>query len=93
VETLTNRLEQEAEEIFAAIDAQGGTVEAIEKGWFQREIHKASYRYQQEIEKKQRIIVGGTTSSKPTSRRHPHPLHRPAGREGPGRSLKKLRSA
>ena len=58
VESLTNRLEQEAEEIFAAIDAQGGTVEAIEKGWFQREIHKASYRYQQEVERKQRIIVG-----------------------------------
>jgi methylmalonyl-CoA mutase N-terminal domain/subunit len=58
VETLTNRIEQEAEEIFSAIDAQGGTVEAIEKGWFQREIHKASYRYQQEIERKQRIIVG-----------------------------------
>ena len=58
VETLTNRLEQEAEEIFQAIDDQGGTVEAIEKGWFQREIHKASYRYQQEVEKKQRIIVG-----------------------------------
>jgi methylmalonyl-CoA mutase N-terminal domain/subunit len=58
VETLTNRLELEAEEIFAAVDAQGGTVDAIEKGWFQREIHKASYRYQQEIERKQRIIVG-----------------------------------
>ncbi|MEP7028540.1 MAG: methylmalonyl-CoA mutase family protein, partial [Candidatus Eisenbacteria bacterium] len=58
VESLTNRLEQQAEEIFAAVDAQGGTVEAIEKGWFQREIHKASYRYQQEIERKQRIIVG-----------------------------------
>jgi methylmalonyl-CoA mutase N-terminal domain/subunit len=58
VEALTNRLEQEAEEIFAAIDAQGGVVAGIEKGWFQREIHKASYRYQQEIERKQRIIVG-----------------------------------
>ena len=58
VETLTSRLEQQAEEIFAAIDAQGGTVDAIEKGWYQREIHKASYRYQQEIERKQRIIVG-----------------------------------
>jgi len=58
VETLTNRLELEAEEIFAAVDAQGGTVDAIEKGWFQREIHKASYRYQLEIERKQRIIVG-----------------------------------
>ncbi len=58
VESLTNRIEQQAEEIFALIDAQGGTVAAIEKGWFQREIHHASYRYQQEIERKQRIIVG-----------------------------------
>jgi methylmalonyl-CoA mutase, N-terminal domain len=58
VETLTNRLEQEAEALFAEIDAQGGTIEAIEKGWFQREIHQASYRYQQEVERKERIIVG-----------------------------------
>jgi methylmalonyl-CoA mutase N-terminal domain/subunit len=58
VESLTNRLEQEAEAIFAEIDAQGGTIEAIEKGWFQREIHQASYRYQQEVERKERIIVG-----------------------------------
>jgi methylmalonyl-CoA mutase N-terminal domain/subunit len=58
VESLTNRLEQEAEEIFREIDAQGGTIEAIEKGWFQREIHQASYRYQQEVERKERIIVG-----------------------------------
>jgi methylmalonyl-CoA mutase N-terminal domain/subunit len=58
VESLTNRLEAEAEAIFKEIDAQGGTVAAIEKGWFQREIHKASYRYQQEVEKKERIIVG-----------------------------------
>ncbi len=58
VESLTNRIEQQAEEIFREIDAQGGTIEAIEKGWFQREIHQASYRYQQEIERKERIIVG-----------------------------------
>jgi methylmalonyl-CoA mutase N-terminal domain/subunit len=58
VESLTNRLEQEAEAIFREIDAQGGTIEAIEKGWFQREIHQASYRYQQEVERKERIIVG-----------------------------------
>jgi methylmalonyl-CoA mutase N-terminal domain/subunit len=58
VEALTNRIEQEAEELFAAIDREGGTIAAIEKGWYQREIHRASYRYQQEIEKKERIIVG-----------------------------------
>jgi methylmalonyl-CoA mutase N-terminal domain/subunit len=58
VEALTNRIEQQAEEIFREIDAQGGTIEAIEKGWYQREIHHASYRYQLEIERKERIIVG-----------------------------------
>ncbi len=58
VEALTNRIEQQAEAIFAEIDAQGGTIEAIEKGWFQREIHQASYRYQLEVERKERIIVG-----------------------------------
>jgi methylmalonyl-CoA mutase N-terminal domain/subunit len=58
VEALTNRIEQEAEELFAAVDREGGTVAAIEKGWFQREIHRASYRYQQEVERKERIIVG-----------------------------------
>jgi methylmalonyl-CoA mutase N-terminal domain/subunit len=58
VESLTNRIEQQAEEIFREVDAQGGTIEAIEKGWFQREIHQASYRYQQEVERKERIIVG-----------------------------------
>jgi methylmalonyl-CoA mutase N-terminal domain/subunit len=58
VEALTNRIEQEAEELFLAIDREGGTVAAIEKGWFQREIHRASYRYQLEVERKERIIVG-----------------------------------
>jgi methylmalonyl-CoA mutase N-terminal domain/subunit len=58
VEALTNRIEAQAEEVFREIDGQGGTIEAIEKGWFQREIHQASYRYQLEVERKERIIVG-----------------------------------
>jgi methylmalonyl-CoA mutase N-terminal domain/subunit len=58
VEELTDRLEREAEAYFAEIDAQGGVVAGIEKGYFQREIHRASYRYQQELEEKKRIIVG-----------------------------------
>ncbi len=58
VEALTDRLEREAEAYFAEIDAQGGVVAGIEKGYFQREIHRASYRYQQEVEEKKRIIVG-----------------------------------
>src|SRR5439155_102232 len=58
LESLTNRLEQEAEDYFKRIDAMGGVVAGIEQGFFQREIGRAAYQYQREMEKKQRIIVG-----------------------------------
>jgi methylmalonyl-CoA mutase N-terminal domain/subunit len=58
VESLTNRLEEEAENYFRQIDALGGVVPGIEQGYFQREIGRAAYQYQQEMEKKQRVIVG-----------------------------------
>ncbi len=58
LESLTNRLEQEAEDYFRRIDAMGGVVAGIEQGFFQREIGRAAYQYQQEMERKQRIIVG-----------------------------------
>ena len=58
VEDLTNRMERGAEEYFEKIEAMGGMIAAIEKGFPQREIAKAAYKYQQEIDKKERIIVG-----------------------------------
>jgi methylmalonyl-CoA mutase N-terminal domain/subunit len=58
VEALTNRLEKEAYDYFEKIKAIGGVVAGIEKGWFQGEIARASRRYQDELEKKERIIVG-----------------------------------
>jgi methylmalonyl-CoA mutase, N-terminal domain len=58
VEALTDRLEQEAEEYFSRIEALGGVVAAIEAGFFQKEISDAAYRYQTEIEEKEKIIVG-----------------------------------
>ncbi len=58
VEALTNRLEAEANEYFRKIDELGGVIPAIEMGFFQKEIANAAYRYQKEIEEKQRIIVG-----------------------------------
>jgi methylmalonyl-CoA mutase N-terminal domain/subunit len=58
LETLTNTLEEQAEEYFRQIRAMGGVVAGIERGFFQREIGRAAYQYQQEIERKQRIIVG-----------------------------------
>ena len=58
VEDLTNRMEAEANAIFARIDELGGVVPALEQGWFQREIGKAAYRYQRELETGRQVIVG-----------------------------------
>jgi methylmalonyl-CoA mutase, N-terminal domain len=58
VEALTDRMEKEAESYFEKIDALGGVVPAIEAGFFQREIADAAYRYQLELDKKEKIIVG-----------------------------------
>ncbi len=58
VENLTNRMEQEANAYFDKIDKLGGVLPAIEKGFFQREIAESAARYQTEIEKKGRVIVG-----------------------------------
>jgi len=58
IEELTNKMESGAEDYFKRIDALGGVVKAIDKGFFQREIADAAYRYQQEIENNKRISVG-----------------------------------
>jgi methylmalonyl-CoA mutase N-terminal domain/subunit len=58
VEALTNRLEREAYEYFHRIDALGGVLPAIEKGFFQSEISDSAYRYQWEIDHNIRRIVG-----------------------------------
>jgi methylmalonyl-CoA mutase, N-terminal domain len=58
VEDLTNRLEAEAYDYFDRIEKLGGVVPAIKENFFQREIAEASFRYQAEVEAKQRIVVG-----------------------------------
>src|SRR5438045_988065 len=58
VEHLTSELERQAYEYFDRIDKLGGVVPAIEENFFQREIAEASFRYQSEVEAKQRVIVG-----------------------------------
>jgi methylmalonyl-CoA mutase N-terminal domain/subunit len=58
VEALTNRLEEEAYELFGRIDELGGMVAAIEQNMPQREIAEAAFRYQQEVESGRRVVVG-----------------------------------
>src|SRR5215216_5394946 len=58
VEWLTDEMERQAEEMFAKIDELGGMVKAIEQNYPQREIADAAYRYQEEVDAGQRIVVG-----------------------------------
>jgi methylmalonyl-CoA mutase N-terminal domain/subunit len=58
LEDLTNRLEAEAYDYFERIEKLGGVIPAIKENFFQREIADASFRYQHEVEQKQRVIVG-----------------------------------
>src|SRR3954464_6941755 len=58
LEDLTNRLEAEAYDYFGRIEKLGGVIAAIEENFQQREIAEASFRYQAEVEAKQRIVVG-----------------------------------
>src|SRR4051812_33920746 len=58
VESLTDRMEEAAYDYFHRIDELGGMVEAIKQNYPQREIADAAFRYQQEVERGERIIVG-----------------------------------
>ncbi len=58
VESLTNEVEEGARTYFEQIDALGGMVAAIERGFPQREIADAAYRYQSAVDRKEKIIVG-----------------------------------
>ncbi len=58
IESLTDKMVKQANKIFEQIDSIGGVIPAIEAGYFQKEIADAAYRYQKEIEKKEKFIVG-----------------------------------
>ncbi len=58
LERLTLDMEREAKRYFDVIDRMGGMVEAIEQGYPQKEVAEAAYRFQQSVEKREKIIVG-----------------------------------
>ena len=58
LETLTLQMEQGALDYFKKLDAMGGMVKAIERGYPQKEIAESSYQYQRAVEAKEKIIVG-----------------------------------
>ena len=58
IEKLTDEIEAEAERYFSEIEARGGMIAAVEEGYPQREIADASFHYQQQMESKERVVVG-----------------------------------
>ncbi len=58
VEDLTNRLEAEAAEYIKTIDGLGGALAGIERGFQQKEIQEAAFRFQRQVEEKERVVVG-----------------------------------
>jgi methylmalonyl-CoA mutase N-terminal domain/subunit len=65
IEAQTNRIEHQAYDYFRRIEDMGGVLPAIEKGFFQREISDAAYRYQNEIDRGIRHIVGVNAYTEP----------------------------
>jgi methylmalonyl-CoA mutase, N-terminal domain len=58
VESLTNEIDARAGEYIDKIDGMGGSVQAIEAGWIQDEIHEAAFRIQQAVESGERVVIG-----------------------------------
>jgi methylmalonyl-CoA mutase N-terminal domain/subunit len=58
IEALTSRLEREAADLMATIDAQGGAIGAVESGYTQQQIQESAYRAQQSIDRGETVVVG-----------------------------------
>jgi methylmalonyl-CoA mutase N-terminal domain/subunit len=58
IERLTDEIEERARDYLAKIDDMGGMVEAISKGYVQREIQESAYSWQKQVEQKQQVVVG-----------------------------------
>jgi methylmalonyl-CoA mutase N-terminal domain/subunit len=58
VEALTARMEEEAMAIIRRVDEMGGIIQAVERGYPQKEIADSAYRFQQQVERGERVIVG-----------------------------------
>ena len=80
VEALTDAIEARAYEYFAKIDELGGMVEAVKRNYPQREIADAAFMLQNEIDARERIVVGVNAHTRGRRRRAADPAHRPGAR-------------
>jgi methylmalonyl-CoA mutase N-terminal domain/subunit len=92
VETLTDRVEEEAQAIMAEIDERGGAVGCIETGWTQRRIADSAYRLQGRIESGQRVVVGVNRFAGPDAGSVEITRIGPRQQSAQARALKRLRA-
>ena len=75
VEALTNRIEAEVDHILAKVDALGGTIKAVEEGYFQREIADSAYDYARRKASGEQPVIGVNVYAEP-SEPPPIPIHK-----------------
>jgi methylmalonyl-CoA mutase, N-terminal domain len=92
VEWLTDTMEEEARRYFDRIDAMGGVVAGIERGFFQKEIQEASFRYQRAVEQGETKVVGVNAYTVDAPIRVPRLRISEAARRSQGRRLRALRT-
>ena len=92
VEWLTDTMEEQARRYFDRIDALGGVVAGIERGFFQREIQEASFRYQRQVETAAQKVVGVNAYTTDVPVRVPRLKISEAARRLQARRLKRLRA-
>jgi methylmalonyl-CoA mutase N-terminal domain/subunit len=78
LESLTDQIEEKAEEIIALIDERGGMIEAIKSGWVHIEMEKAALKYQREVDGGQRTVVGMNRFQIEPEDRSPGYVHKPS---------------
>ncbi len=92
VESLTDEIEREAQKYLDKIDSVGGTLKALENGFFHQEIEEAAFKWQTEVESGERVIVGVNKFVIEEKDRVEHLVVNPALREEQMARLKNLRA-
>ena len=92
VESLTDKIEKQAQQYLDKIDALGGTLKALENGFFHQEIEDAAFKWQTEVESGQRVIVGVNKFTIPETERVERLALNPALRDEQVARLKALRA-
>jgi methylmalonyl-CoA mutase N-terminal domain/subunit len=93
IEEATDRLEREAREYLERIEALGGTLAAIERGYIQSEIQNAAYEHQRQVERGERVIIGLNRFRMEDERRMPTFRVDPAVERAQIESLREVRAS